>query len=382
MSDDQRAIFDHLTVGRLPNQLPPELELLLRPYKLRLEEVLIQLRERNRNTVRGIYIDILNDFSFNAKAFTFKHHEFVGINAGVAISLPVIFLFLLSQPSVFPEIGTPANERPSISTLDPALIFTAGSTNNFVLGVTWNPKVAAPSGRARQRYAAYLTTVAWNFLLFHELGHIMRCHLRYLRECGYASQSDAGAISMQEFEALTSPQINKIRRILEVDADQIAGQIQIRAHAHNNPEQLSKYALQEDAAAMAPWKWDDVCRAWYRSILVLFHIMSILDNSQSLLCQGTHPHPNVRMGILANSTWNSSWKDFVSEAEVYRSIALSAKNEIDSLVTDGIFPPSRVQFAPTYSREFREASEGLWTEHSKIVPQLNLLTEHRFSQPY
>jgi hypothetical protein len=381
MADEQQTIFDELTVGRLPDQLPRELALSLKPYKSHLEEVMGQIRNRNRNTVREIYVDILNDFSFNAKAFTFKRHEFVGLNAGVAVSLPLIFLFLLSQPNVFSEIGNPADERPAIATLDPTLVFTTGSTNNFVPGVSWNPKVARPSGKARWQYATYLTTVAWDFLLFHELGHIMRCHLRYLRECGLASQSAVGAISMQEFEALTSPQINKIRRILEVDADYIAGQVQVRGHVHNKPDQLAQTALHEDAAATAHWKWEDVCRAWYRSILVLFHIMSILDNSQSLLSQGTHPHPNVRMGMLANGIWNS-WKDFVSGEEVYRSIALSAKNEIDVFVRDNVFLPSKVQFAPTYSREFGEASEELWAEQSKIIPQLNLLTERRFSQPY
>lgn len=38
----------------------------------------------HRQTVRDVYVDILDDFSFNAQAFTSGHHEFVGINAGGA----------------------------------------------------------------------------------------------------------------------------------------------------------------------------------------------------------------------------------------------------------------------------------------------------------
>jgi hypothetical protein len=95
----------------------------------------------------------VDDFSFNAMAFIVDKHEFVGINAGCALLLPLFFNFVLSQPQAFPEIGNPANEKPTYSSFVQDLLSISGRAHDFELSAL-QLKTAVTQDRVRHAVTA------------------------------------------------------------------------------------------------------------------------------------------------------------------------------------------------------------------------------------
>lgn len=239
---------------RLPRVLPPLLEKSLQPYREHLDYAMTQVRTRNRGTIQNIRIDLADDQSFNAQAFTLGNHEGIAINAGVAITLPFFFNALLGNPQAFPGVGNPAADEPSQQQLDAELFTLSGPVRDLEPGINWRPSISFSNDPVRLHYAAYLSMVAWDFLLFHEIAHIVRCHVAYLGEAGFGDPATA-RFSMNEFEAEVHQDEPKLRRLLESDADIVAARVQVGGHHHNDPAIIGQIALGPDAPPTR-WTWD------------------------------------------------------------------------------------------------------------------------------
>jgi hypothetical protein len=236
-ADTMRAslqkIFDLHTKGHLVDPLPKELEFSLLPFRSCLDFRLDELRAQ-REFVGDIYIDIIDDGELNARAFTVEDDEFVGINAGFAVVLPIFYLSVLSHPTACPEIGNAEAER-STGGIEKELLFLSGRARDLPLRINWK-QLNQPRDETRMHYAAYLIKLAFDFLLSHEIGHIVRCHITHLAQAHFRIASASAVKMLIEFEHDLSVKECAVRRVLEADADSLAARVQIGAHEHNRPD--------------------------------------------------------------------------------------------------------------------------------------------------
>src|SRR5512143_2601865 len=101
-------IFDTATRGRVVSGKSPSADKLLAPFRLHLDAITVGGGTRNTETIDGLFIDVVDDLTLNAVAFTQENHEFVGIHAGLALFFPVLINHLLAQPEFLPAIGNPS----------------------------------------------------------------------------------------------------------------------------------------------------------------------------------------------------------------------------------------------------------------------------------
>ncbi len=362
---------------RLPDVLSPVLEKSLRPYREHLVHAMEQLRSRNRGTIQDIQIELADDQSLNARAFTTGTGEGIAINAGVAITLPFFFHALLGNPQAFPSVGNPAADEPSQQPLDAELFALSGRARDLEPGVNWRPRMSVSNDPVRFHYATYLSMVAWDFLLFHEIAHIVRCHVAYLAEAGFGDVATP-RLSMDEFEKNIQQDAPKLRRSLEADADTVAARVQVGGHHHNDPAVIGQSAL-GPYAPPTRWTWDDVCESWFRAVGLLFQLMAIRDRRDVRDEARMHPHPDVRLFIIANEAW-ANWKQLIPTSDRYASIAKSVHGEIETLLRSGVLPSSFAREQASYSGDFNASAEELRSGMNAIRPRLNELTEERLAR--
>ena len=114
-------------------------------------------------------------------------------------------------------------ERPDISLTK--LLLPVGKASGLMLedfaGLPY------PKDEIRFAHSIYLFARATEFLLFHEIGHIVRCHLQYLQKHELLmADKESGALTMLEFEKKIHAN-QEVRRILECDADSVATSMQL-----------------------------------------------------------------------------------------------------------------------------------------------------------
>lgn len=116
--------------------------------------------------IRPYYLDLIHAESVNAAAFLFEECDFVGITWGALHAMYWVFMRLLSNPEVRPDIGQPdveCAERARVGLLP--------------FGELMKLEICRPKDPVRLGYASVLFNTAVHFLVGHEVGHIMHGHL-------------------------------------------------------------------------------------------------------------------------------------------------------------------------------------------------------------
>jgi hypothetical protein len=374
MSLSKKQIFDRETAGRLPQTLTSDFAEIIAPLQADLKYSISQLRQRGATVFKNIYIDVVDDLSLNALAFIYEGHEFVGINAGVGISIPLIYFSMLSQPWSFATIGNASSEEQQPISID-KLLFASGKASAIGAATNLNSYVSSPQDPVRFHYGATLGMRAWHFLLFHEIGHIARGHLPYLHERGFMPEVSSQTLKLMEFDGGVSNQTRKVLRVLESDADSIAARIQVEGLLSQTPAEHAMLALGDNHDTKPNWSWDDVAYTWLVSVGLLFHILSILDRSPILKAGRTHPHPDVRFFILTNFAW-SSWQKVIPNIENYRSIVRKARQDILGVwVKLGL--PSPFPTNLNYTKDFWKAVNTFRSGFDGLASRLNELSLNR-----
>lgn len=152
-------IFDRLTSGRLPDKMSKEFSTLIRPFQVDFEYMVNQLKTNSAQVFRSIYVDIVDNRSVNALAFLYKKQEFVGINAGTGISIPFIFLSLLSSPDVLLSVGDITVEERHPASLNHFLL-SGGKASLLSFSDFPSSSLLHPKSDLRYHHAAYLSSRA------------------------------------------------------------------------------------------------------------------------------------------------------------------------------------------------------------------------------
>lgn len=373
MTKSKRELFERRTRGRLPDELVGDLSTMYLPYREHLEYALNQLRTRNAHVIKDIYVDLVDDCQFNAVAFTAGEDEFVGINAGIAVSLPLYFLDIFARSEAFPEIGNAAGERPSELPIDPRLISVAGPARDWKPGTNWRPVVETPNDPLRLRSAQFMAMIAWDFVLFHEIGHITRCHLPFLVSVGFCDADASGTRSMVEFHSKMSARERKLRRTLEVDADVASARAQVAGYVQNDPEQLAHFY------GGVSGTWEEFCYHWQVAILLLFQVMAMLDTEAIDDLDRTHPHADLRMYMLVNLV-HEIWARVIHDQATYTSIVMRAKHDVEELMRLQIIWSSAARSTESYSQGFKPAAKELQDGIADVSRKLYDLGNMRMTQ--
>lgn len=212
-----------------------------------------------------LYIDFVNNPSFNAIATCINGREFVGVFAGAVDFLFRCFLSFLSDPETLPEVGHAVGEIASTtkwSDLKP---------------ITDPDKSRIPRDTVRRDAAGLLALHAAHFMLHHEYTHLFRGHLILLnKEFSFSEIFEIPAMPLSIDEA-------RVRRALELDADHGAAGIRLEAF--------------REAARSGNLPYLDVLgpdMAWALSIAMVFHIMWAQDVVTRRYEERTHPSPATR----------------------------------------------------------------------------------------
>jgi hypothetical protein len=271
------------------------LQLLLKPYKIHLDKSIKYSYSRYPQLIKGIDFGLIDDITINAVAYSDVRNEIIGMNLGVAISIPLIFNWLLSHPNLFTDIGDPAREI-TPSPFNIGLLTTSRRWDS--IEKNGDIRLFNPRDPVRRAHALCMSIIAWDFLLYHELAHINRCHLAYLsRFLGRARPMT----SWHEFRKGKTEKECKLQRVLEIDADSVSARVIGGAPGITGLEGMKLLAFGVTGGSEVSWDWQRVYHIWLRCIGLLFHIMTIIDSKANVDDPlRTHPHPDVRMeAVLA-----------------------------------------------------------------------------------
>ena len=319
----------------------------------------------------------MDDQSLNALATIVAGDEIVGLNAGAGITLQFVFLALLSNGGVLAHIGDSTKEGRNEVSLD-RLLLPSGKASSLTLADF--SYLAYPKDELRFAHATFLMARTTEFLLFHEIGHIVRCHLLYLRSRGLLIADEAsGALTMLEWEGVTHSS-QEVRRILESDADSVAANMQLEGILQQTLEQHTQFAFGPGwQIAKRRLTWEDIAYSWLIAVGVLFQLFASTDKTPIVEPRRTHPHPDLRFFVLANFAAHS-WSRVMS-VSTYGTIATRARNDLWTTWKALRLPWPEARESATYQKDFRRAHSAFQQGFQKLAESLNDLAQRRIGEP-
>jgi hypothetical protein len=223
------------------------------------------LRKINPN-VPDVYIDFIDNSSFNAYTFKDNDSYYIGINHGAISNLYIFFNYLLSFPNVLSFVGNNGNE------IEP--IFDISNVN-----------MIKPKDKERKIYAEGLFHFAVLFLIWHEYAHIIDGHLELKEEYGMSFISEM--VSIKKSGGLIS-------QTLEYDADCYAASVGIKDILINYqttkilPEKIKPYFN----------SLEDALFLWTFSTYTLFRFFGNIEYNFNELDVYSHPYPGFRQHYI------------------------------------------------------------------------------------
>jgi|GEM_PF-3119240 len=351
MNADDAVVFDREIGSRLSEELQTATTSIYSPYRLHLDYVMRQFRES------GAYpkipsVALVDECSFNAVAFTDGTRELIGINAGVAIVLPLFFYDLFGRRDVFPEMGNASVELAGNGHIDPNLFNATGPTAECRIGDNWRPVLHVPQDPVRSKLATLFAMIAWDFILFHEMTHILRCHIPFMERMLSLPRRPERLHKLFEFPDDLASEELKLSRVLECDADFGAARTQVSGWLQNDLRAVSSMF----GATIR--SWSEFCYFWQLSIQLLFQVMAMVDAKNVGDGERSHPHPDVRAYMLMNFI-SPMWRKVIPSDAEYAGIAKRAKNEIDHLLERHVLWGSKARMAESYREEFKSEAKAL-----------------------
>ena len=139
-------------------------------------EAIRRQSEVHHSAMRGIYLDFVANGCLDAFADTSTPYDLIGINRGTIQNVGVFFYTTFSCPGVYTGWGDQGKEIQRFKSLS-GIRWTDDCTS-FVRDLT-RKGVAIdqlPQCSERRRLAERLARMAIDFILFHEVGHILYGH--------------------------------------------------------------------------------------------------------------------------------------------------------------------------------------------------------------
>lgn len=235
----------------------------------------------HQRVVTKLYCDIVDDPFLNATATTSGEYNLVGLNRGAVANIFGFFYMLLSHPGIMPEYGFPETESSWSASLgecdwrQPISAILNQPVGASKLRQVWK----APKDWFRQSIADTLSTMALDFLFFHEITHLRRGHLHFLR-------TEASASKIDETWSTAKPPIQRAKQAFELDADGGAMELTLTPWLRGGHVKgfSSKEAGPEEAIVL-----------WVIAVAFLFLLFDPFPTGIEEYRSADHPHPAVRL---------------------------------------------------------------------------------------
>jgi hypothetical protein len=229
------------------------------------------------------YVDIIDNNETNAYVTKRGDKYFIGITYGAILVFNDIFYRMMESKNVLTEVGDPDRE------MNTAKVFSIRLTNMGQLAVTEkHSKDSEPIDNIRILFGFQLIKMAFEFLIWHELAHIVFGHVDYIH-------SVLGAFELKEIEREESrSRLDPIvSQTLEIKADQFATQqsIAIWGMLISNPDALTP--------ALRPYfkTWPMVIKMWIFSTYTFFRLFSDHNYTKGIR-NAFHPPPSLRSHLV------------------------------------------------------------------------------------
>ena len=173
--------------------------------KYRAEKAIESFTKKLPN-IKQISFDVIDDYGFNAFATGRNHNYFIGINRGTVATLSLIFDRLLADKEVLKYIGDIEKETDDL----PLLNITANYQATTDMLLQFSP----PQCPVRFAFSYHMTRMACDFILAHEIGHIISGHLSF-------GQNQSNGILDESLSMIDESQVEKnmLSKTMEMDAD-------------------------------------------------------------------------------------------------------------------------------------------------------------------
>ena len=269
---------------------------------------------------RPLEILIVDDASLNAYAADHSGSDRIYIFCGALEHIYGTVLGLLSTPTFFPTIGDVRNEvRPENLTggrFPPVPILKNASE------VDRNKPICFPKDQPRMTVAQVFVELALEFLIYHEIGHVVGGHLEIPR-----NGSRIAAIA--EFQQPTKPDDSEFQHLLECDADAFACHVTSSIHTHDQTARLLRDLL---SAEVQPKHF--ALQTYLMAIGVLFRALYPSAPFTLATNKSSHPHPAVRACIVASSTMARGLHDGSFTATSLDGIVADSVGNIEDVWAD------------------------------------------------
>jgi hypothetical protein len=242
---------------------------------------------------RPLEIIFLNSRDLNAWATKSHNADYVLITIGLVEKIYGTMAGMMSAPSFLRAIGTaPADEPPQSELAHgfPSMPLLRKELGTDAIQLCW------PTDELRVAFAMQLASMALQFTLLHEIGHIFGGHLERCEQRGITP-------NIREFGAGGHEECLIPDQILECDADTFAAHAQSFVDLH--PE--------SDGLWGETYQWNDVPGADAGFIAhaiamsVLFRLFDMLEGDGHAPTgdrPATHPHPAVRSNMAISRSFS------------------------------------------------------------------------------
>ena len=290
-----------------------------------------------------INFDLLNNPTLNACADMVGNNYYIGLNIGSYLLVYDMFSKMLANKTALPEIGDISLEIDSNKKL-----------NRFIYNdeINFNPykfEPVLPVDQTRGVFTVVLTSLALNYLIHHEIGHIIRGH------CGYYKKlREKEHWSELELKQLANP---LHFQTMEMDADSFAVNYAFlstenaaKAHASGNPTSYPWNLIYADTMTFF--------RYWMFAIYSFHRLCNFENFSEEETNELSHPPPSVRVSIMAANIVtimdNRNMPNSQEMAKMLMAIPVEAETAFSKITYDENRPDiflSSVVLSDNYSRK-------------------------------
>jgi hypothetical protein len=237
-----------------------------------------------------IRVALLHEPALNARAVRSSEGGYlIEVNLGATFLAEDTFFRLLSNRRVWPDVGEFSLEGEEPTLTD----YCANAQDLFSFGTVGDAySRPAPRCEIRCTYAAWLNALCWDYLVLHELGHVLHGHFSYMVKGAAAFTFEEP--SVQERPLSQRPDLT--RQALELDADTFALEWVLNTRIRGAPNERLGRPPDAPRAFVAL----DVVRAIY-TMQALF---CGSQDEQNHRIGGTHPPPRVRQSLLLSAIIN------------------------------------------------------------------------------
>ncbi len=230
-----------------------------------------------------VHVDIVNNWELNAAASKYLERYFIGVTRGTYLLLFDIFNKIFATKSILPHLGDINLESEGKKTIN---VIQTG----YGIELDPNPEnIVMPNDKVRGFYAQAYISFALDFIIMHELGHILRGHNGFIYENikGLIWKEIGNTQRKNKFITTLDSQT------LEMDADSFATNWAfITAEVwHNRP-------LGDKNMALLFSDYSVFFGHWAFAIYTFFRLFGFYSLREKDINESSHPSPAIRASMV------------------------------------------------------------------------------------